>query len=288
MDVTKKAETFGDPALQEVVYGFGFPSFPGKIKIGFTRRGARHESSGVFVPRVIEQTTGFPERPIVFFIVHVANAEMIESSIHDDLKEYKLPTAGGCEWFSLSAEQAFSESSTLRRIALSSHLDQLIMESLDDLLLACSLAARADIGQKSKAIFRSIVDRVGISSAQRKIEIEDDKRAVRQGLSKRLKQDARQRLADSEAEENSSKVSFRPQPKSLPKVEIPPDKMDEILDRGLERIEFGKMSSEMRQMRPTVRVQCPVCRRYRMDIPQGGFGVVRCGGCGGRFQCSTG
>ena len=63
----------GDRRISEVVYGYRFPSYPGRIKIGYSSRG---------LERVVEQSTAFPETPEVVFVIHDSRARDIEKAFH--------------------------------------------------------------------------------------------------------------------------------------------------------------------------------------------------------------
>ena len=95
----------GDPRCREVVYGYGFPSCPGRIKIGYSSRGLR---------RVAEQSTAFPERPVLHFVIHDPRAKSLEAAFHAALADRQSDTMG-VEWFDVSVRDCLAVSPALRR-----------------------------------------------------------------------------------------------------------------------------------------------------------------------------
>lgn len=95
----------GNPGVASIVYGYGFPSKPGRIKIGYSSRG---------LSRIVEQSTGFPEKPVVHFLIHDAKARDIEAALHGALAERQADTLG-VEWFDVGIEDVIAVSSHLSR-----------------------------------------------------------------------------------------------------------------------------------------------------------------------------
>lgn len=95
----------GDPAVTSVLYAFCFPSHPGLLKIGFSKRGA--------VPRVMEQTTGYPERAVLRMVIHAPNASELEKAVHVALRARRA-SAGGREWFRASVADVIEACPELR------------------------------------------------------------------------------------------------------------------------------------------------------------------------------
>jgi hypothetical protein len=79
-----------------VVYGYRFPSRPGLIKIGYSSRG---------LERVREQSTSFPERPQVLFVIHHPQAKDLEAALHQALADRQAHGVMGVEWFHVSLEE---------------------------------------------------------------------------------------------------------------------------------------------------------------------------------------
>lgn len=94
----------GPASCRSIVYGYGFPSQPGKIKIGYSSRG---------LDRVLEQSTGFPEKPIVFFSIRHPRAKELEAAFHRTLAHAQADTVG-VEWFDVSLEEVIRVSPELR------------------------------------------------------------------------------------------------------------------------------------------------------------------------------
>lgn len=95
----------GQPGCSEIVYGYRFPSYPGRIKIGYSSRG---------LERVVEQSTAFPETPEVLFVIHDPRARDIEKSLHIALAGQQADVMGS-EWFDAGWSDLLRVSPILRR-----------------------------------------------------------------------------------------------------------------------------------------------------------------------------
>lgn len=95
----------GDRRISEVVYGYRFPSYPGRIKIGYSSRG---------LERVVEQSTAFPETPEVVFVIHDSRARDIEKAFHIALAGQQADVMGS-EWFDASWRDLLRVSPVLRK-----------------------------------------------------------------------------------------------------------------------------------------------------------------------------
>lgn len=95
----------GDPRERRIVYGYGFPSCPDRIKIGYSARG---------LARIVEQSTGFPEKPILLFMIHDARAKEVERAFHAALAHRRANTLG-VEWFEATLAEVVAVSPHLRR-----------------------------------------------------------------------------------------------------------------------------------------------------------------------------
>jgi len=95
----------GPQTLGEVVYCYRFPSRPGRVKIGYSSRG---------LARVAEQSTAFPERPEVLFVIHDPAARKIEEAFHIALADRQADVMG-TEWFEADLEDILRISPILRR-----------------------------------------------------------------------------------------------------------------------------------------------------------------------------
>jgi hypothetical protein len=101
-----KAILAGPPALNEVVYGYTFPSMADKrIKIGYSSRG---------VERIVEQSTAYPEKPIVLFLLRDPNAWYLEREFHKAFAA-KQSDVMGTEWFDVSMKDVLAVSPALRK-----------------------------------------------------------------------------------------------------------------------------------------------------------------------------
>lgn len=103
--VTEGAVITGDRRLSEIVYCYRFPSHPGRVKIGYSSRG---------LARVAEQSTAFPEKPELIFVIHDKRARMIEEAFHVALKDHQADVMG-TEWFDVEWEDILKVSPALRR-----------------------------------------------------------------------------------------------------------------------------------------------------------------------------
>lgn len=95
----------GNPKLSSIVYCYRFPSRPDRIKIGYSSRGLK---------RVSEQSTAFPEKPEVLFVIHHARARDMEASFHEALSGRQSDVMG-TEWFDASFAYVLKVSPLLRR-----------------------------------------------------------------------------------------------------------------------------------------------------------------------------
>lgn len=95
----------GPPKIRTIVYGYSFPSRPDRMKIGYSGRG---------LDRVIEQSTGFPEKPIVHFVIHDPKAKQLEDALHAALSARQADTVG-VEWFDVDIEGVIAVSPHLRK-----------------------------------------------------------------------------------------------------------------------------------------------------------------------------
>lgn len=104
--VLDNAVIAGKRSARPIVYGYTFPSRPDVMKIGYSSRG---------VERILEQTTGFPESPLVAFVIHHPNAAEIEKRLHESLASRQVQDTIGVEWFNVSFDQVVQVSPELRR-----------------------------------------------------------------------------------------------------------------------------------------------------------------------------
>jgi hypothetical protein len=104
---TGNALVAGDPRLQHIVYCYRFPSRPDRVKIGFSTRG---------LARVAEQSTAFPEKPEIVFVIHDRRAKTIESAFHEALAHRQADVLG-TEWFDVGLKDLFAVSPILRKAA---------------------------------------------------------------------------------------------------------------------------------------------------------------------------
>jgi len=95
----------GSPKTSSIVYCYSFPSCPGRIKIGYSSRG---------LARVAEQSTAFPEKPKVLFVIHDPRAKEIESAFHIALADRQSDVMG-TEWFDAGWPELLRVSPALRR-----------------------------------------------------------------------------------------------------------------------------------------------------------------------------
>jgi len=97
----------GRRSLPTIVYGYGFPSWPDRIKIGFSSRG---------LERIVEQSTSFPEIPKVVFVLHHRRAADLEKAFHKAFRHRQVETMG-VEWFAVGLREILAHSPALRRAA---------------------------------------------------------------------------------------------------------------------------------------------------------------------------
>lgn len=95
----------GDVRLQHIVYCYRFPSRPDRVKIGFSTRG---------LARVAEQSTAFPEKPEIIFVIHDRRAKAIESAFHEALAHRQADVLG-TEWFDVGMKDLLAVSPILRK-----------------------------------------------------------------------------------------------------------------------------------------------------------------------------
>ena len=95
----------GSPKTSSIVYCYSFPSCPGRVKIGYSSRG---------LARVAEQSTAFPEKPKVLFVIRDPRAKDIESAFHIALADRQSDVMG-TEWFDAGWPELLRVSPTLRR-----------------------------------------------------------------------------------------------------------------------------------------------------------------------------
>jgi len=94
----------GDPRLAEIVYCYRFPSCPGRVKIGYSSRG---------MARVADQSTAFPEKPELIFVIHDRRARAIEVAFHEALANRQADVMG-TEWFDAGWPELLAVSPILR------------------------------------------------------------------------------------------------------------------------------------------------------------------------------
>lgn len=104
---TDRALIAGNPRLGEIVYGYRFPSHPGRMKIGYSSRG---------LARVSEQSTAFPEMPELVFVIHHPQAKRLEGAFHDALA-HRQANVMGTEWFEVEMDDLLKISPQLRQAA---------------------------------------------------------------------------------------------------------------------------------------------------------------------------
>lgn len=239
----------GDTELESILYGFSFPSFPGMIKIGYSKRGAISKGAGFYVPRVIEQTTGFPEKPNIHFVIHAERAEVLEKSIHRELYKWLCLDSGGIEWFGLSYRDAVTNSPTLLRLFVHHELTELT---------------------KSPA---------GMAEAIARIMISDH-------VSSEMKDILALTQAPSgEAIIRDPSLKSR----SLLTKPIHPHEIHKHRDltESYRRVNFEKLSPEGIQMRPYFVIICSEGKGL-IEVPIGGYGKFHCQACGKTHILDTG
>lgn len=104
---TSNALIAGPAHLNEIVYCYQFPSQPNRVKIGYSSRG---------LARVAEQSTAFPEKPVVLFVIHNKSARSIEAAFHEALAHRQSDTIG-TEWFDADMKDILGVSPILRSAA---------------------------------------------------------------------------------------------------------------------------------------------------------------------------
>ena len=134
----------GDQQIAEVLYVFSFPSCPDLLKIGYSGQGLEKGRAEVVLPRVIQQTTGFPERPELLLVYHSARAWEIEQALHRTLDSRRVEGSGGKEWFKATLPEVISAAPELRaeisrhdarlRRAVAEERDSVRSKFSDDLL----------------------------------------------------------------------------------------------------------------------------------------------------------
>ncbi len=101
----ENAVVAGDRRLGEIVYCYRFPAHPGRVKIGYSSRG---------LARVSEQSTAFPEKPELLFVIHDRRAKAIEAAFHEALA-HRQADVMGTEWFDVGWKDILAVSPILRR-----------------------------------------------------------------------------------------------------------------------------------------------------------------------------
>jgi len=125
----------GDSRLPQVVYCYRFPSRPERLKIGYSSRG---------LTRVVEQSTSFPEKPEVIFVIHDRRAKVIESAFHEALA-HRQSDVLGTEWFDANWKDLLSVSPILRKAAGKSSFRRLAGIAVYAGLVCVSLALYAPL-----------------------------------------------------------------------------------------------------------------------------------------------
>lgn len=124
-----RAVIVGNSSDPRIVYGYRFPSHPRRIKIGYSSRG---------LVRVAEQSTAFPEKPVVEFVIHHPRARAIEAAFHAALRGSQSDVIG-TEWFDASREEVMAASPLLRRATGRSRIARRLRIGLSILLAVCGL-----------------------------------------------------------------------------------------------------------------------------------------------------
>lgn len=121
----------GRPSCLEVVYAYRFPSRPDRVKIGYSSRGLK---------RVVEQSTSFPEKPQIVFVIHDVRARDIEVAFHEALKG-KQADVLGTEWFDVDMRDLLAVSPILRKTAGVGRITRRIKAVASVALLCVGVAA---------------------------------------------------------------------------------------------------------------------------------------------------
>ncbi len=140
-----KALIVGPRNLDEIVYAYRFPSKPDRLKIGYSSRG---------LERVVEQSTGFPEKPVVVFVIHHRDAKTIEKSFHRVLAA-KQADVLGTEWFDVSMSQILRISPALRHEAGVSRRWRWVKIAASGLIGALGIAAAPVASAATTALLTS-------------------------------------------------------------------------------------------------------------------------------------
>jgi hypothetical protein len=146
-----QAVIVGKKSLGSICYAYRFPSRPDRIKIGYSSRG---------VERVAEQSTAFPEKPEVIFVIHDKRADMIEASFHKALSQYQSDVLG-TEWFDVSFQDILAVSPTLRRAVGAGRVQRMFKWLVTLMLTAAGLLALPAVA----AIITAVADGQGVSEA---------------------------------------------------------------------------------------------------------------------------
>lgn len=125
----------GDRRRMDIVYCYRFPSRPDRVKIGFSTRG---------LARVEEQSTSFPEKPELLFVIHDRRAKQIEGSFHEALA-HRQADVMGTEWFDASWSDLLAVSPSLRRAAGKGTLRRALQLATTLCLLLTSIALYAPL-----------------------------------------------------------------------------------------------------------------------------------------------
>jgi hypothetical protein len=121
----------GSPKLLSVVYCYRFPSRPDRIKIGYSSRGLK---------RVAEQSTAFPEKPEVVFVIHHKQAKDMEVAFHQALASRQSDVMG-TEWFDATLADVLKVSPLLRRAVGAGRVAARVKLALAISLVAAGVAA---------------------------------------------------------------------------------------------------------------------------------------------------
>ncbi len=146
-----QAVIVGRKSLGSICYAYRFPSRPDRIKIGYSSRG---------VERVAEQSTAFPEKPEVIFIIHDKRAEEIEGAFHKALAPYQSDVLG-TEWFDVSFSDLLAVSPALRRAVGAGRTQRFFKWAFSALFFAIGVLAIPAIA----AIITAIADGQGVADA---------------------------------------------------------------------------------------------------------------------------
>jgi hypothetical protein len=142
----KDAVIAGDSRLPIIVYCYRFPSRPERIKIGYSSRG---------LTRIAEQSTSFPEKPEVLFVIHNKRAKEIEAAFHEALSSRQSDVVG-TEWFDAGWKDILAVSPILRKAAGKNTLRRWLQVALYTLLGGASLALYAPLAVSQIALAQGV------------------------------------------------------------------------------------------------------------------------------------